>query len=106
MLVPPIPASFLEPQTPMVPPEVESIEKAAATLLDELTQTEVEVTQVEAEVIPKTVQVTEKKVEVTQKEKEVPQKNEELTPQRKCPAPASPPPLPPVSFLENLGMLG
>ena len=87
MLVPPIPASFLQPQTPMVPSEAESIEKAAETLLDEMTQKEKEVTQMEAEVIPKTVQVTEKKVEVTQKEKEVPQKNEELTPQRKCPMP-------------------
>ena len=53
MLVPPIPASFLQPQTPMVP---EVIPKT------------VQVIEKEVEVIPKTVQVTEKKVEVTQKE--------------------------------------
>ena len=68
-----------QPQTPMVPSEAESIEKAAETLLDEMTQKEKEVTQMEAEVIPKTVQVTEKKVEVTQKEKEVTEKKVEVT---------------------------
>ena len=61
MSVPPIPAPFLQPQSPMGPAEAESAKLAADTLLDE------SLNQKGPEVTPKTVEVTQKEADVSQK---------------------------------------